>query len=287
MILFQPEITKFSFQPKNLRYWKGGPVGEPQESFPINWHAEYELFYVITGKCKLLLDSNVYTVKKGEVFVINPYKIHRIYSDGELCEYWYFKVPSQLFKIAHFNIDGKLIKTNVTDSETVRLFENYIKEFQKQDSTTVMRAVAASMYLLAYIIENYSYSLNQAEGDPMLEIGKNPICNKVMEYINFHYKEKLSASIIADALGYNRSYLTREFGKYMGQTLTGYINMVRCVAAHDLLVSTNYSVSRVAAECGYNDVSHFNNTYKRFFGRTPAKDTADNIMKSWIFKKKR
>ena len=107
-----------------------------------------------------------------------------------------------------------------------------------------------------------------------------------MAYINSHYREKLSASVIADALGYNRSYLTREFSKHTGQTITSYINMVRCVAAHDMLISTDYPVSRVAAECGYNDVSHFNNTYKRFFRRTPAKDTADNQIKPWIFNSK-
>ena len=284
MILYQPEITEFAFQPVPLKYWKNNPDGLPYESYPVNWHADYEMFYVVKGHGKFLLDTTAYAVSKGEIYVINPYRLHRMYSDGEQFEYYYFKVPGQLFKIAHLDMNGKQIKTNVTSPETIRLFENYISEFSKKDGTTVMRAVAASMYLLAYIIENYSYTAGDGNADPMADSGRYSKCSEVMVYINTHYKEKLSASVIADALGYNRSYLTREFRKHTGQTLTGYINMVRCVAAHDMLTSTKLPVSRVAAECGYNDVSHFNNIYKRFFGTTPAKAAAEGKMKSWIYK---
>ena len=278
MVVFQPELKKFEFFPYKLSYHRNSPTSP--EPFPANWHSDFEFFYVVNGKGKLLLDSNVYTVSEGDVYVLNPYSIHRMYSDGDIFEYYFFRIPDNLFTIAHMNMAGRRIKNNVTDSETVRLFENYIKEYDKDDGTMAMRALAAAMYLIAYIIEKYSVCNDDEDLKNSVRSSK---CDEVMAYVNTHYKEHISASVIADALGYNRSYLSREFAKHTGQTLTGYINTVRCVAAHEMLVSTKLSVSQVAAECGYNDVSHFNNTYKKFFGRTPAKDTADNQMKTWIY----
>ena len=280
MILFEPELKNFEFFPRKITYDTNSPTSS--KPFPANWHSDFEFFYVVTGSGKLLLDSTIHTVSPGEVYVLNPYTIHRIYSDGEIFEYYFFRIPDTLFTIAHMNMKGRRIKNNVTDSETVRLFEAYIKEFDKKDDTMSMRALAAAMYLLAYIIENYTIG----DGDEkVIDSGRSSKCNDVIAYINTHYKEPLSASIIADALGYNRSYLSREFVKHTGQTLTGYINMVRCVAAHDMLINTKLPVSQVAAECGYNDASHFNNTYKKFFGCTPAKDTAGNKIKDWIYRK--
>lgn len=283
MILYQPETTSLSFQPSKLSYWRDGPNGH-HESFPINWHADFELFYVVTGKGKLILDSKVLTVSKGEVYVINPYKLHRMYSDGELFEYYYFIVPQQLFKISHINMEGVFLKTNVTDGESVRLFENYISEITKKDNTSVLRGVGAVCQLLAYLIDNYSVTEDEESRDSASDGARAKKSSEVMAYINTHYKEKLSASIISAALGYNRSYLTREFKKHTGLTITDYINMVRCVAAHDLLITSRLPVSVIAAECGYNDLSHFNNTYKRFFGTTPAKVTASSKLKSWLYK---
>ena len=281
MILYQPETTSLIFQPKKIRYWKDNPK-EHREAFPINWHADFELFYVVNGKGKLILDSEQITVCAGEVYVINPYKLHRMYSDGELFEYYYFIVPQQLFTISHINMEGRVLKTNVTDEKSVQLFNNYINEITKKNSTSVLRGVGAVCQLLAYLIDNYTVKDNDSHDSQDSSRAKKS--TEIMAYIHTHYKEKLSASIISSALGYNRSYLAREFKKHTGLTITDYINMVRCVAAHDMLITSNLPVSAIAAECGYNDLSHFNNTYKRFFETTPAKVTPTSKIKSWIYK---
>lgn len=283
MILFQPPISSLEFQRVPLTYWKGGPKGYIEESYPINWHSEFEFFYVVEGRGKLLLDSNVLNVSAGEIYAVNPYSMHRVYSDGELIRFYYFKFPYTLFESAKVSVNGKRLKINVTDEESLRLFKSFAESLSVKGAYASMCTVALAMSFVSYVFEKFAVSTEDEISASSSEKPRYAKCAEVMAYINTHYMERISASTISSFLGYNRSYLTREFKKYTGLTLTDYINMVRCVAAHDMLFTTEMTIARVSAACGYSDPSHFNNTYKRFFGCTPARDSSNNRLKEWIY----
>ena len=89
-------------------------------------------------------------------------------------------------------------------------------------------------------------------------------------YIDFHYSEYLSLSVIARALNVNASYLSSQFKKMTGSTVTEYINSTRIKHALPLLAQSNRSIEDIAASCGFDDMNYFARVFKKVQGISPS-----------------
>lgn len=91
---------------------------------------------------------------------------------------------------------------------------------------------------------------------------KNTDCiYKAMAYINKNYGGDLSEKEVSAAVGLSRCYFSRMFKLVTGQSFKEYLNMTRINHSERLLLTTEKSVSSIASECGYNDVSYFIKIY--------------------------
>ena len=75
---------------------------------------------------------------------------------------------------------------------------------------------------------------------------------------------------LAGEVGASKSYLSRSFRSYTGQTVLGYLTGRRIQRAMLLLQTTERKVLDIALECGFGDLSHFNRTFRRHVGTTPT-----------------
>ena len=65
-------------------------------------------------------------------------------------------------------------------------------------------------------------------------------------------------------------YLSRTFKSYIGMKLIDYIHRTKLTAAKALLESTDYTVEKIAAAVGYQNVLTFNRAFKRYEAMTPG-----------------
>lgn len=91
----------------------------------------------------------------------------------------------------------------------------------------------------------------------------------VITYIRKHYSEKIYIGQLADLMNFNEQYFSRFFKKTVGKTPVEYINEVRIRQASRLLTNTNESVLEIAEQCGFGNVGHFIDTFKRYTGKKP------------------
>ena len=66
------------------------------------------------------------------------------------------------------------------------------------------------------------------------------------------------------------SYFSRLFNRETGETFVNYINRQKIELAKEQLRGTNKSVSQIAGEVGYINVSNFIAVFKRIEGVTPS-----------------
>lgn len=66
------------------------------------------------------------------------------------------------------------------------------------------------------------------------------------------------------------SHLCKSFQRYYGETPTDFINRLRLRQAVRLLKDPDAKVAAVAAELGFDSLSHFHRLFKRHYGLTPA-----------------
>lgn len=94
-------------------------------------------------------------------------------------------------------------------------------------------------------------------------------CN-VINYIAQHIDEELSLSIIAEHLDKNASFLSGQFSKETGQSITEYIHQQRIQAALRYFNTTKMSVAEVAASVGIHDFGYFSKLFNKHIGTSPS-----------------
>jgi AraC family transcriptional activator of mar-sox-rob regulon len=92
----------------------------------------------------------------------------------------------------------------------------------------------------------------------------------IVAWIEENLKEDLTIEQAASRFGLSRSLLTKEFRHYTGKSFVDYRNTRRVQRAAMALVSESNSVTEVALEGGFSNLSHFHRQFKAYFGLTPA-----------------
>lgn len=93
---------------------------------------------------------------------------------------------------------------------------------------------------------------------------------EITEYISRSYQYDISLQDLAEKKYFmNVSYLSRLFKANVGKTFSKYLIEYRLEKSRELLEKTILKVSEIAVHVGYNDVSHFIQSFRKVYGMTP------------------
>ena len=115
---------------------------------------------------------------------------------------------------------------------------------------------------LLVTIYRYIYS----ESAPSIDDDSTGSIEKAIRYIYNNYRKKLTLTEIAEICHMNPSYFSRLFKKTAGINLASYINTIRIKAAATLLMDTDMTIIEIANECGYENLQHFCEMFKKIKG---------------------
>ena len=99
---------------------------------------------------------------------------------------------------------------------------------------------------------------------------------KIKNYIDINYAEKISPKHLGKILYGDPYYLHRVFKKIVGVTIMEYQHQVRIKQAAILLAKTDLSISYIAFKVGYLTLSHFSRVFKNITGISPSRYRAEN-----------
>jgi DNA-binding response OmpR family regulator/nitrogen-specific signal transduction histidine kinase len=102
--------------------------------------------------------------------------------------------------------------------------------------------------------------------------------NKAMKVVEDNIdNEELSRDFLANALAMSPSTLYRKLKALTGFTTNAFIRSVRLKRAAQILQQSQYNISEVAYQVGFNDLKYFRNCFKDQFGVTPSQFIEDSI----------
>lgn len=113
-------------------------------------------------------------------------------------------------------------------------------------------------------IEQKLYSMEEDEYKNYGFIVKN-----IISYINKHYTEELSLSVIAEHLNVSPNYISRIFKEEVGKTLFNYVNEVRVEQAKKLMLKQELKIYEIGEKVGFNSSVHFNIVFNKLTGYSP------------------
>ncbi len=78
--------------------------------------------------------------------------------------------------------------------------------------------------------------------------------DKMIAYIDEHYRQKLELEDIANIGGYNVAYTSQFFKRQMGISFVDYVLRLRLRDATVQLTSSDEAIARIASSCGFADI---------------------------------
>lgn len=92
--------------------------------------------------------------------------------------------------------------------------------------------------------------------------------NMILQYLN-EYHTSTTLSDLCEYFGRSKSYISHMFKKANGESIREYCNNLKLEDARRLLAQKEMSVTQIAFEAGFHDVSYFINLFKKKYGVSP------------------
>lgn len=106
--------------------------------------------------------------------------------------------------------------------------------------------------------------------------GYSKLIQDVLNYIDFHLTEDLSLKALSNEVKSSPNYLSNQFTREVGKTLTKYVNEKRIEKSLLLLTTTDMQIQEIAEKIGINDVNYFSRLFKKTYQMT-AREYRNNL----------
>ncbi|MEK4516427.1 helix-turn-helix domain-containing protein [Paenibacillus sp. FSL H8-0122] len=235
----------------------------------------YMLLIPIAGQGSIIVDGKYYELKAGCVFVCQP---------GQLIEASMEDTGEQSVFILRF--DALSQPSRPEQPEQVHSAELHVPfplegNIAIQSTITYSKhceAITASLgsadplqqllaqsrfYELLFSLLSDARQLQPSDTDTIMERAKT--------YIEQHYREELSISLLAGEAGISVRHFIRLFKQKYGLSAIEYLTEYRIRQARSLMLPhSNYELKDIAAYVGYKDVPYFRRKFKQITGVAPA-----------------
>lgn len=177
----------------------------------------------------------------------------------------FFDIPEMkkiqsLFEVAKGGITFSG-KTKRKIGEKLEVLE-YQTDFQRLLSIlNILNELANSKELKFLNAEGFSLASDVKDNDRI---------NVIFNHVKNNFKEEITLDEIANMVSMTIPSFCRYFKKITNKTFVQFVNEYRLVHASKLLAEKPMSITEVCFECGFNNFSHFNKSFKTFTGQNPS-----------------
>ncbi|WMJ22635.1 AraC family transcriptional regulator [Paludicola sp. MB14-C6] len=247
----------------------------PRYEMPFHWHIECEFVLVLNGVLTLSLDGESIVLTNGDCAFINGGVIHggipqnciykcvvfdmeRFLQDNIICRQKFSLVLGH-----NANIQNKFEKGSYCANIIDAVFEAIDKEQDGYEFITT----GLLFEFIGIVIQQKLY---KQVTDASLKTEKRASQMKnVLRRIRNDYFLPLTLDDLALEANMAPKYFCRVFHQVTGHTPIDYLNYYRIECAAELLCSTFDNVTEIALSCGFNELSYFIKTFKRYKNITP------------------
>ncbi|MDX8047278.1 AraC family transcriptional regulator [Gracilibacillus sp. S3-1-1] len=96
------------------------------------------------------------------------------------------------------------------------------------------------------------------------------VIKKTLEYIYMYLYDELKVAEIAEFVGVTASYISTQFKKEVGMTISQYIQLQKIEEAKKLMMMTPYTMTEISNQLHFSDQSYFTKVFKKVTGMKPS-----------------
>ena len=246
-----------------ILFYSGRETCLPGHHFGPAVRAQYLLHFITRGKGRFSVNNTTYHLSQGQAFLIQP-NVSTYYSaDSEdPWEYIWIGFDGQDVQtiLQNCGLLGKCPFIDYIPSPELTQYLNNIIDSMKNQTANDYELLGNLFLIFGYLSRNHQNVFLSTENDYL---------KGAVNYIKNNYHKNIIVQNVADYIGINRSYLYRLFMQEFSISPKQYILDYRFHAAADLLSNTSMTVSAIAINCGFKDISTFCHQFRKYTGFTP------------------
>lgn len=252
-----------------------------------HWHDDIELIYILDGRMNYYVNGTTIELNKNEGIIVNTKEMHYGYSINNedcifICILFHPSLLSSCKKIFQQFVIPLLERKafpyiHLVPPENNVILEQIQRIWKLKESNSIYYEIDIVGVLfqlwsaISQISDNYK---NNNAGE---KLTSDVIALRHMvSHIHSHYKEAISLQSIAGSANICKSKCCKVFKSQIGQSPIDFLNHYRLNLSGDLLKTTSMSISDIALECGFNNLSYYSKIFLRYYGCTPSEFRQSN-----------
>lgn len=241
---------------------------------PLHWHRHSEIVRVISGRLKIYSDGQKLIVTSGDIVFINSEIIHNFFPNNCVYEIINFDTDAiflqtslckdilHIFSGGHVNVLPFSKEQNPSIYHLANQLFDYASTGSEDNNLLILGALfelLGSIYATRHYTEKTGISTDVHRFKPLLQ------------YVENSFMHPVTVADMARACNMSTSHFSVLFHNFFQQTPMNYLNAYRIERACLMLVHTEYSITDVSYQCGFNDSTYFIKVFKKYKNSTPKK----------------
>jgi len=250
-----------------------------------HWHECLEISFVKSGTGRYFIEDRVYDMSPGDIIIINNIEPHYLEVDNNAMRQpvlvfdpafiWGWEGSSldkqylEPFFERGSDFRNKLDPSNPYTAEIRLNLEAILREYAQKDEAYQLMIKSRLLLILTYLIRYFRDKAKKS--NPMKNKRQNLVkIENAIDFISVNYKSELKLSTVAGIVHMSPQYFSTVFKKLTGSSFVEYVNRLRVNKAAEMLKDTDRKITGIAMECGFNNTATFNESFRKFTGKTPS-----------------
>ena len=249
----------------------------PRYVMSYHWHVEYEIIRILKGSLTVTLDEKSFTAGTGDVIFVHSGILHSgipedcvyqcIVFDGNVFLKYNSVCAGYMQQIIHQEI---MIYHHFTEKqgELCRTVNSAFEALWKKPAGYELTVIGQFYHFFGLVFGNHYYleGVRKARRDykRILQL------KQVLEFMEHNSASPVTLQQLSASVSMSPKYFCRFFSEMTHQTPMEYLNHQRIEQACYQLSTTDDSITEIAYRNGFNDLSYFIRTFKKYKGLTPG-----------------
>lgn len=230
-----------------------------------NWHNNIEIQTCCEGSGYVILNGVRTEIDMEDIVAVNCNTIHFTGTDDYI-KYHCIIIDNDFCRnsgidCADIQFENVFKNPAIMDSitETVKIYKNSDDVCYKAKLQYLILGILIEMRL--YHTKNISVSKYDAKYFKEVK--------ETILYIQSNYNKKITLEKLSKETYIDKYTLSKKFKEFTGITIVDYINIYRSKQAL-LMIQNGEQIGSAARLCGFNNISFFTKTFKKYTGNLPS-----------------
>ena len=250
------------------------------EKIYCHWHHELELLYILEGSASLHAGNQITPISVGDFVWVPSNYVHMVL--GETGEAFRFiavvfhpdflrsfgndaiqeKYLSPLFKW-QFDCSFVLKNASVYQKLILDIVAGYREKSEGYELLIKTRLLEICTKLYQYAKD---YQLQKQDSKDY----RSTLAKDMILYLQTLYDEPFSLAQMAEHFHISKGHLCRFFKEMTNMSPVDYLNYFRITKSAILLRDSDLAISAIALQTGFNNISYYNRTFRKYMHETPG-----------------